>query len=93
MHPVISHELATTQSADLRYPARREALTRAAASGPPSTPQPGRNRILASLRRVGRQRRFGTQLWTLLHAPALLDGKEPRPAAADAGTGWRLRHP
>jgi hypothetical protein len=29
---------------------------------------------IADLRRAGRPRRFGKQLWTLLHAQVLLDG-------------------
>jgi hypothetical protein len=75
MHPAISYELATARIADLRRQAQREALARAATHVPSATLQPGRNRIAVSLRRAGRQRRFGKQLWTLLHAQALLDGR------------------
>jgi hypothetical protein len=60
MHPVISYELATARIADLHRQAQRDA-------------RPGRRRIAVSFRRVGRQRRFGQQLWALLHAQALLD--------------------
>ena len=65
MHPDISYELATARIAGLRRRAQRVALARA--------PQPGGNRILVNLRRAVRQRRFGKQLWTLLHAQVLLD--------------------
>ena len=37
---------------------------------------------ITDLRRAVRQRRFGRQLWTLLHAQVLLDG----PAAAAGST-------
>lgn len=73
MHPAPSYELAKARTADLRQ-AQHDALTRAAAPVPSSALQPDRNRIRVSLRRAGRPRRFGKQLWTLLHAQALLDG-------------------
>jgi hypothetical protein len=73
MRPATSYELATPRIAHLRGQAQRDALTRAATRVPSSTPQPGSNRIPISLRRIGRPR-FGTRLWTLLHAQALLDG-------------------
>lgn len=82
MHPAISYELATARIADLHSQAQRDALARAAAPMPSSAPQPGRNRVLVSLRRAVRQRRFGEQLWTVLHAQALLNG----PAAAAGST-------
>jgi hypothetical protein len=75
MHPTIGYELATARIADLHRQAQPEALARAAMHVRPATPRPGRNRIAVSLRRAGRQRRFGAQLWTLLHAQALLDGR------------------
>ena len=74
MHPTISHELAMARNADLRSQARRGAWARAAAHSSSSGPPPGRNRSPASLRRMGRPRRLGTQLWALLHAQVLLDG-------------------
>jgi hypothetical protein len=74
MHPATSYELATAQIAHLRRQAQHDALTRAAAGVPSSTPGPGRNRIPVSLRRIGRPRRLGTRLWALLHAQVLLDG-------------------
>jgi hypothetical protein len=79
MHPAISYELATARAADLRRQAQRDALARAAAHVPSGTPQPGGHQIPVSLRRVGRQRRFGMQLWTLLHAQLLLGGPAARP--------------
>jgi hypothetical protein len=78
MYPTVNYELATARIADLHRQTQRDALARAAAHVPSGTPQPGRNRILVSLRR-GRQRRFGTQLWVLLHAQALLDGPAALP--------------
>ena len=78
MHPAISYELATARIADLRRQAQRDALTCAATPVPSSAPQPGRNRTPVGLRGAGRPRRFGKQLWTLLHPQVLLDG----PAAA-----------
>jgi hypothetical protein len=71
MRPTANYELST---ADLRCQTQRDALARDAAHVPSGTPQRGRNRILVSLRRAGRQRRLGRQLWVLLHAQALLDG-------------------
>jgi hypothetical protein len=74
MHSGTSYQLATTRIADMPSRAGHDALARAIAPVPPSIPQPGRNRLAARLRRIGRQRRFGERLWTLLHAQALLDG-------------------
>jgi hypothetical protein len=74
MHPSITYQLATARTADLRRQAQSDALARLAALVPSRTPQPGGRRILASVRRIGRPRRFGMQLWTLLHAQVLLDG-------------------
>lgn len=82
MHPTISYELATARIADLRSQAQRNALARAAAHVPSRTLQPGRNRIPVSLRRLGRQRQLGRQLWTLLHAQVLLDGRPPSRTSA-----------
>ncbi len=79
MHPANSSELATARITHLRREARRDALTRAAAGAPSSTPQPGRSRIPVSGRRIGRPRRLGTRLWALLHAQALLDGPAAHP--------------
>ena len=79
MHPATSHELATVRSAHPRRQGQRDALTRAAECVPSSTPQPGSNRIPVSLRRLGRPPRFGTRLWALLHAQALLDGSADYP--------------
>lgn len=79
MHPLISREAATARIADLRGQAQRDARARAAAHMPSSAPRPRRSRIRVSPRRVGRQRRFGQQLWTLLHARALLDGPATLP--------------
>ena len=73
MHPVISYELATARIADLRRQAQRDARARATVHVPTRAPRPGRRRIAVSFRRVGRQRRFGQQLWALLHAQAPLD--------------------
>ena len=73
MHPAMSH-LANSRAADLQRQARRDALARAAAQLPPHQAQPGRHRIPVSLRRARVQRRFGAQLWALLHAQTLLDG-------------------
>jgi hypothetical protein len=84
MHPAISYGLATARIVDLRRGAQRDALARAATHEPSSAPQPGRNRIPVSLRRVGRRRRFGVQLWTLLHAQALFHG----PATAAGNTSF-----
>ena len=78
MHPAISNELATARIADLRQ-AQGDTVGRAAAQLPSNAPQPGRHRIPVSLRRVGRQRRFGAQLWTLLHAQDLLGGPATHP--------------
>ena len=80
MHPAISYELATARIADLRRQAQRDALAGAATPVPSRAPQPGRYPALAGRRRA---RRFGEQLWTLLHAQALLDG----PAAAADSPG------
>ena len=77
MRPDTSYELATTRIADLRRQAQRDSLARAATHVPSSTPQPHSNRIPVSIRRIGRQRRFATQLRTLLHAHALLNGPPP----------------
>ena len=55
MHPAISNELATARNADLRQ-AQGDTVGRAAAHLPSTPPQPGRNWIPVSLRRVGRQR-------------------------------------
>ncbi len=74
MHSAISYELAMARIAELRRQAQRDTLSRSDARVPSSVPQPGRHQIPASLRWVGRQRRFGMQLWTLLHAQVLLDG-------------------
>ena len=74
MHPLIDYEVATARIADLRRQAHHDALARAAAHPPSRAPLPGRHPIAVSRRRVGRPRRFGMQLWTLLHAQALLDG-------------------
>ena len=74
MHPLIGYEVATARIADLRRQAHHDALARAAANVPSRAPLPGRYPIAVSRRRVGRPRRFGMQLWTLLHAQALLDG-------------------
>jgi len=82
MHPLISHELATARIADLRRQARRDVLARAASGVPSMTQRADRNRILVSPRRPVWQRRFGKQLWTLLHAQVLLGD----PAAAAAST-------
>ena len=82
MRPDISYELATARIADLHRQTQRDALARAATRVPSSAPQHDRNRTLVSLRRAGRPRRFGQQLWTLLHAQALLDG----PAAVAGST-------
>ena len=79
MHPAISYELATARNADLRSQAQRAAQARAAAHLSSSGPSSGRNRIPASLRRMGRPRRLGTRLWALLHAQVLLDGSAARP--------------
>jgi hypothetical protein len=78
MHPAISYELATARIADLRRQSQHDALAGAAAPVPSSASQPARNRIPVRLRRAGRPRRFGQQVWTLLRAQVLLDG----PAAA-----------
>ena len=85
MHPSISYQLATARIADLRRQAQRDALARATTRVPPSAPQPDRSRLPVSLRRTVRQRRFGKQLRTLLHAQVLLDG----PAAAAGSTSLR----
>jgi len=74
MHPLIGYEVATARIADLRRQAHHDALARAAAHAPSRAPLPGRHPIAVSRRRVGRPRRFGMQLWRLLHAQALLDG-------------------
>ena len=79
MHPTISYELAKAGNADLRSQAQRGALARAAALLSSSGPPPGRNRIPASLRRLGRPRRLGTRLWALLHAQVLLDSSARPP--------------
>lgn len=79
MHPIISYELARARNADLRSQARRAGRARAAAHVSSSGPPPGRNRIPASLSRMGRPRRLGTRLWALLHAQVLLDGSAARP--------------
>jgi hypothetical protein len=79
MHPLISREVATARIAGLRRQAQRNARARAAAHVPSSAPRPRKSRIRVSLRRIGRQRRFGQQLWTLLHAQALLDGPATLP--------------
>ena len=81
MHPAISYELATARIADLRRRARRDALARAATRATQRAAA-DRNRIPVSLRPAARRRRFGQQLWTLLHAQVLLDG----PAAAAGST-------
>ncbi len=81
--PVISYELAQARSADLRRRGQRDASARAAAPVPSGAPQLSGNQIPVSHRRAGRRRRFGVQLWTLLHAQALLDG----PATAVPGRG------
>ena len=73
MHPAISH-LAKSRAADLQHQAQRDALARAAAQVPSHQAQPGRQRIPVGLRRARVQRRFGAQLWALLHAQTLLDG-------------------
>jgi hypothetical protein len=73
MHPLIGYEVVTARIADLRRQAHHDALARAAAHVPSGAPLPGRHPIAVSRRRVGRPRRFGMQLWTLLHAQALLD--------------------
>lgn len=78
MHPAISYELATDRIAQRRCQAQRDALARAARRAS-STPQPGRNRIPVSVRRLGRPRRLGTRLWALLHAQVLLDGSAAHP--------------
>ena len=85
MHPSISYQLATARIADLRRQAQSDALVRATTRMPPSAPQPDRSRIPVNLRRAARQRRFGRQLRTLLHAQLLLDGL----AAAAGGTSLR----
>jgi hypothetical protein len=82
MYPLTSYGLARARIADLRCQAQRDALARAAAHLPSWGLQLSRNRIPGCLLRIGRQRRFGVQLWTLLHAQALLDG----PATVTGGT-------
>jgi hypothetical protein len=77
MHPSISHELAMARIADLHRQAQHDPRARAATREPSKAPQPGRHRIAVSLRRAVRQRRFGLQLWSLLHAQVLLDGPAP----------------
>jgi hypothetical protein len=77
MHPAISYQLATARAADLHHQAERDSLARAAAHVPSRAAQPGRRRILGSLRRVVSQRRFGERLWTLLHAQTLVNGPSP----------------
>jgi hypothetical protein len=79
MHPALSYELATARITQLRRQTHRGALIRAAAGVPSSAPRPGRNRVPASLRRIGRPRRLGTRLWVLLHAQVLLDGSAAHP--------------
>ena len=74
MHPTITYELALARTADLRRQAQRDAQARTAAHMPSRAPRPGRHRLAVSLRCACRQRRLGRQLWTLLHAQALLDG-------------------
>ncbi len=79
MHPTITYELALARTADLRRQAQHDARARAAAHVPSHAPRHGRHRLAARLRRAGRQRRFGQQLWTLLHAQVLLDGPAAPP--------------
>ena len=79
MHPALSYELATARTTHLRRQTQRDTLARAPAGVPPGAPRPGRNRIPASLHRIGRPRRLGTRLWVLLHAQVLLDGSAAHP--------------
>jgi hypothetical protein len=83
MHPAIGYEPATAAIPDLRRQARHNALARAGTPVPSSGPEPDRDRSAAGMHRTGWPRRFGTRLWTLLHAQVLLDG----PAAAAGSPG------
>ena len=73
MRSANNHEPATARIAVQRRRAQREAPPRAAARIPPNAPPSGRSQPMTGRRRSDRQRRLGTQLWTLLHAQALLD--------------------
>jgi hypothetical protein len=75
MQPSISSDQTPAWIADLRRQAQQEGLSTAAAYPPPGQPEPRSHRLRASLNRVSRQ------LWTLLHAQALLAG----PAAGAGG--------
>ena len=90
MHPDIVYQLADARTTDLRRQAQRDALARAAAHGPSHAPRPGRHPIAVSLRRAVRSRRFGQQLWTLLHARALLDGPATVPQQRHPARTTRL---
>ena len=79
MQYATAQALGQARLADLHRQAQRNALACNAAHVPAGTPQPGRNRIPVSLRRVGWQRRLGKQLWVLLHARVLLDGPAALP--------------
>jgi len=75
MQPSISSDQTPAWVADLRRQAQQEGLSTAAAYPPAERPEPRSHRLQARLNRISRQ------LWTLLHAQALLAGP-----AAGAGS-------
>lgn len=78
MQPSISSDQNQAWVADLRRQAQQEGLSSAAAYPPPGRPEPHSRRLQASLDRISRQ------LWTLLHAQALLAGPAAGAGSASA---------